>query len=333
MYNLDYSKRRSHYLRPRALTRKDMVYYKKDNETGLRYWVGLPGKAKRTYHPALGNGYFLKQAVAVPAEARKVTRVPVYEVQFAFPRRSNPRPKRYIRVARCSDRNLAAVRSRTGHTNFVGIRMGDGIHLVAHRGWVGAKPISLQRDKFNEVPIPPESMHRVRKLVCLPAMRKARAMEASDWEDASVPFQLRVKDLKRMQPGDRLRVVFLDRNWDDITWRPDVNRAGKPTRPERFFRTHWADYTHQHGAQGTVVWSWDPEPQPFEWEVNYAPGRWFPLVQGGYLSAVDDFGEWLLDGKPHWWEDLPDDMPVGFRGPAIRWADLKRMPKLWWEDE
>lgn len=169
------------------------------------------------------------------------------------------------------------------------------------------------------------------------------ALDVWAWVDAARSRWLTVADVRDLEPGDTLELVLLDRNLEDVVCSPRRGfPAGAAHHPAAFFAPQRAVYTHGGGGAGRMAWpaadageggeggraarAWETA---FEWEVEYAPGRWYPL-EGGVLPAVDSqmaalFGVARpLLGVAVAWDDLRAGTPVGWRGPALRWADLLR---------
>jgi len=89
----------------------------------------------------------------------------------------------------------------------------------------------------------------------------------------------------KLKTGQQIRVVSFPRNTGDLSLDESINPRGIAIKPERFFRNMIADYRHIKDLEETLKFKYeDKEEWPFELEVEYKPGFWFPLTDG-YLPT------------------------------------------------
>ncbi len=136
-----------------------------------------------------------------------------------------------------------------------------------------------------------------------------------------------VRDLRK---GEQLQIFNIDRNWLDtgiFEFYDENDPLSKFSRtvplPTLQIANHVKGkgdvYTHSHEQKGSVHWWWqrhEHEGLDFEWQLSYAPGRWFPLWNGKFPA------EWMIDEgitPPEHLDarDWPDSTPCGWRGPSV----------------
>lgn len=182
--------------------------------------------------------------------------------------------------------------------------------------------------------MPMSHEEKLKYLVPLPMLR-TDALDFQEWIRRAEKSYLRIRDIMNLRSGAKIKVLLLDRNTSDVTNQKQVNPSDTPTRPCKFFKTHYAIYTHKKVLSGTMMHSWQKKtdrPYDFEWDVEYLHNQWYPLTNG-LLPALDmDFYKPLIDGRPRHWTELPDAMPVGWRGPAILWSMLKNLASVYWHE-
>ena len=164
-------------------------------------------------------------------------------------------------------------------------------------------------------------------------LKSQGAIEYTHWLKKSESKCLKISDIMKLTTGQKISVVSFHRNTGDRSLESDINHRGCAIKPERFFRNMIADYRHIKNMEGTLYFKNDGDNNewPFELEVEYKPGFWYPL-KDGYLPARDPqniFGV-LLGRKVHW-KDLPKNTHVGFRGPMILLENVKKMSLVYYE--
>lgn len=163
-------------------------------------------------------------------------------------------------------------------------------------------------------------------------LKSQGALEFENWLKKSESKCLKISDILKLNPGQKIKVVSLHRNTADRSIGSEINPRGHAIKPERFFRNMIADYRHIKNMEGTLYFKneGDDNEWPFELEVEYKPGFWYPL-KDGYLPARDPqniFG--LLLGRKVHWKDLPKNTHVGFRGPMVLLENVKKMPLVYY---
>jgi hypothetical protein len=149
------------------------------------------------------------------------------------------------------------------------------------------------------------------------------ALEWGDWVDAVSPQCLTINDIQQFEPGQSYKLLVMDRNLGDVI--TQANTAMVVYQPEEFFRENTATYTHREGLSGTMIYHWrggDSEPRAFEFELEYAPDCWYPLING-CLPMVDPQGFAKFEyPEPKHWSTFPSNIRVGWRGPLMLWSKV-----------
>ena len=141
---------------------------------------------------------------------------------------------------------------------------------------------------------------------------------------AAEEYGLEIKDIARMKPGQKMKVILLDRNVGDYMHDNSGKSIGKTFDPkEKGFS--YGVYTHKSGITGILhhidVGVVDKD---FTWEVN------LQAVNGGIFWGP------LSEGVS--WKKLDPSIKVGWRGPAIDLKNANKLPKrfrhydTWWDD-
>jgi len=206
----------------------------------------------------------------------------------------------------------------------------DGEIIEIPEGYrkVTIKNIEWIKDLFCQIPIDTSQL------------KALGALDYKKWFDKSRSKWLKISDIKRLTPGEKITLVVLHRNTEDLSLDKSINSRGKAIKPSTFYRKMIAYYrpdalssgmSGMSGMSGSLRFkSINEKEWPLELEVEYKPGFWYPLVNG-YLPAKDPqniFGV-LLGRKIHW-KDLPSNTPVGWRGPMILLEDVKKMPLVYY---
>jgi hypothetical protein len=153
--------------------------------------------------------------------------------------------------------------------------------------------------------------------------KKRGKLDLKEWKEKVRDHWLTIADVKRLKPGSKLKVVLLDRNLFDYM---DEFPSNKMLPNTTLIKNTSDTYVHGRDMQGTL------HNEPFEFHVEYEKGRWYPL-QDGYLPAKDEQWGHKLLGKKTSWKNMPPTTAVGFRGPMVRVADLKRLPDFYIYEE
>jgi len=153
------------------------------------------------------------------------------------------------------------------------------------------------------------------------------------WGNQAVEkYGLEVKDIISMKPGQKMKVILLDRNVGDYMHDNSGKSTGKLFDPKKNGFTY-AIYTHRKGLSGIMdFYQIGVLEDDFTWEVN--------------IKAIPDLIEAVSGKLPFWgplpknlsYKELPPKLKVGWRGPAIRFEDASKMPNkfrhydTWWDD-
>jgi hypothetical protein len=156
---------------------------------------------------------------------------------------------------------------------------------------------------------------------CKPFIPKLKGLEWWQWVKRVAPKGLTIADIQRLKPGDKLKIILLDRNFGDTL---DATIKDNKIYPAvKALRNSHATYVHEKGLQGTLeIPTVEGEgPVPFEFHLEYAPDRWFPLVSGVLPPLL---------GKPsRKWTDFPTKTHVGYRGPMLLDSIVPSLPPFY----
>lgn len=143
---------------------------------------------------------------------------------------------------------------------------------------------------------------------------------------AITKFGLNAGDIRNMTFGQEMRVLFMDRNVGDYT---DNSILKAKFDPSVHIFMH-GTYVHGEGLTGLLRFDNGVIHAPFDWEVN------MPALLPAKASN-DDSPYWCpLDSCQQ--QDVPDDILVGWRGPAIDMVHMSELPSFirvygtWWDD-
>ena len=135
---------------------------------------------------------------------------------------------------------------------------------------------------------------------------------------AAIQFGLEIRDIVGLKTGDKLRLIFMDRNVGDYNY---GKKKGDKCDPLKEGFTY-ATYKHDKNLNGSLKWDYIDELVCFEWEVNYPCKECF----------------WGPIPKNMTHKDYDPRTKVGWRGPAIDINNCKYLPKYyvhydtWWDD-
>lgn len=160
-------------------------------------------------------------------------------------------------------------------------------------------------------------------------------LEVKEWIRHTREHHLKKSDLESLVGPTRF--LILDRSVFDIVREESVNTPNQPYQPEEFFRKNSATFTPSDTVgKGELCLHFDDEDVsgPFEFDVEYAPNRWFPLSNGILRQEVEEgtipedvnFGDY---SGVHL-SLFPSETRVGFRGPMIEWSKLHLCPSVKW---
>lgn len=141
------------------------------------------------------------------------------------------------------------------------------------------------------------------------------------WGNLAVEnYGLEIKDIMKMKPGEKIKVILFDRNVGDYMHETKIGTVYDPTK--KGLQT--ATYIHGQNLTGILIFDGINVVHPaFTWEINgtpYGKSFWCPL------SCEDDLSK------------LNKKTKIGWRGPCILLKDAKKLPKkvkhygTWWDD-
>ncbi len=132
-------------------------------------------------------------------------------------------------------------------------------------------------------------------------------------------YGLEIRDILAMKPGQKMKVILIDRNVGEYISNQKIGKKYNP-RKEGF---SFATYTHIKGLSGVLnAYDVGVISDCFEWEIN-----------GG---CNDCFWGPIPKGKTY--KDYHKQTKIGWRGPCIELSDTQYLPKYfvhyntWWDD-
>ncbi len=138
--------------------------------------------------------------------------------------------------------------------------------------------------------------------------------------EAAEQHGLEIRDILKMKPGEKMKVILMDRNVGDYLHGTKVGTKYDP-RKKGFT---YASYTHKEDLTGILdMYDIVVIHDPFQWEVN--------------MKSINDWF-WGPIPKNIKFNKLNPKIKVGWRGPAIRCTDTKHLPEnvvhygTWWDD-
>jgi hypothetical protein len=145
------------------------------------------------------------------------------------------------------------------------------------------------------------------------------------FEQETYPFQLTIKALKKLNPGDTIELLCLDRNLYDFT---DHHEENKIMSVSKFFdKAYQCKYTHINGLKGTIIFDDVDTIIPFEFHLEWKENRWFPLKDG--LLKSDEHMQFPEEYENRSWDSFDNLTRIGWRGPMIMKKYYKYLPKVY----
>jgi len=140
------------------------------------------------------------------------------------------------------------------------------------------------------------------------------------------PFHLRIDDIIKLNPGDQIDVLCLDRNIFDTTSHNEENIV---MSVKKFFQASYqGTYTHVTGLKGTFKFTnIDYEDQNFEFHIEWKKDNWYPL-KNGKLESDEQF-IFPSEFENRSWESFSSETRIGWRGPMILKKWYKYLPKVY----
>lgn len=161
--------------------------------------------------------------------------------------------------------------------------------------------------------------------------KESDALCPRTWYRKAEEYGLTIEDVLDFEPGEEVELLLLHRNIFDGTLDPKINKPKYKYTPTHFFRNEKWIYTHKKDLRGSLrLANTTIETRDFEWELEISDYnatdkdigalRWYPL-ENGKMGPL----------KNKKWNTFPKDTLVGWRGPALYWANLKDLPKITYE--
>jgi hypothetical protein len=139
-------------------------------------------------------------------------------------------------------------------------------------------------------------------------------------------FHLCIDNIRKLNPGDKLEILCLDRNVWDLTMHNEENKVMSATK--FFKKSYQGTYTHIEGLKGTFLFKdIDDQPQDFEFHIEWEKNRWYPLVDGKLQSDEQFTFPEEFENKS--WDTFSDNTRIGWRGPMILKKWFKYLPKVY----
>lgn len=142
-------------------------------------------------------------------------------------------------------------------------------------------------------------------------------------------YGLEVGDITKMKFGDKIKVIFMDRNVGDYMHGTKKGTKYEPTKQGLTYGT----YIHAEGLSGIIYLEDAGVISNFQWEINYKSlGEKYPFWCP--LNCNEECGKQHIDINK-----LNPKIKVGWRGPSVNLSVAeKHLPKYvvhyddWWND-
>lgn len=162
----------------------------------------------------------------------------------------------------------------------------------------------------------------------------------SKWACKTRDYHLTINDILNFESGKEYKILFLDRNWEDVCVWGGINRVdGKIYDPVEYFKDHYALYTHathnihnnEQCINGSIRWSFDlnnyEDWRFWEFDINFNKENWYPLRNNILPKNNGTFDSGIYEEEKHY-TDFPLNTRLGWRGPAILWSDMDHLPLI-----
>jgi len=139
------------------------------------------------------------------------------------------------------------------------------------------------------------------------------------------PFHLRIKNIIKLNKGDKLDIICLDRNLYDLTSHHEENKVLSPIN--FFDKSYKGVYIHDHNLSGTFIFDNILDNEPFEFHIEWKNNSWYPLKDGKLQS--DEQFTFPIEFENKSWNDFNIMTRIGWRGPMLLKKHLKYLPKIY----
>jgi len=157
-----------------------------------------------------------------------------------------------------------------------------------------------------------------------------KGLNIERWTRKARPSWLTIADIQGLKSGEKVDVLPLDRNVMETVEAGGI-KPNKLHPAPLFFKPNRALYEHKEGLKGKLTLLVNSEKivlDPFEFHVEVnKKDTWYPL-QDGSLPAKDPQGFVKLLGKETHWTSMSPSTHVGYRGPMLAAAALKKLPPV-----
>jgi hypothetical protein len=159
-------------------------------------------------------------------------------------------------------------------------------------------------------------------------------MNIDDWLRQVEPYYLTIQHIQDMKPGETQKFLCIDRNFYDCI--PTLTEENAIDIDVFFKDCYMIEYTHTFELTGTAIWSYNKSNKAnkkFEFEIEYAKNKWYPLKNGN-LPAEDPqgiFKELAHHDVKRNWKEYDKTTHIGWRGQMIPWNIIKNQnwPKIY----
>lgn len=155
------------------------------------------------------------------------------------------------------------------------------------------------------------------------------------WPEKTKSCHLTIQDILDLEPGETVKYLCLDRNtvWD-LSLSTKYNQPNKFYRAKEFYQNGYT-MTYTKGSdpnsiEGTLVFrsgGFVGDPQKY-FDIEYKPNHWLPFING-HVEPCHGCSKHNKEVEDKIWSP---NTRIGWRGPMIRFSDLKKLPKIYWDD-
>ncbi|AYV85418.1 MAG: hypothetical protein Satyrvirus15_15 [Satyrvirus sp.] len=141
---------------------------------------------------------------------------------------------------------------------------------------------------------------------------------------AAEKYGLEIRDILKMKPGEKMKIIFMDRNVGEYLHNPIIGHKYDPLKKGFTYGT----YTHAKDLTGKLEFDDGIKFENFQWEINAASLN----DKCGCNDFWDEISSCINI------KELNPKIKIGYRGPAIKYLDAKKLPKYyihygtWWDD-
>ena len=160
---------------------------------------------------------------------------------------------------------------------------------------------------------------------------KKLSLQIDEWLKYMKPYYLSIREINKMRRGEVRKFLCIDRNVHDLAeWNGTESKDPK----EFFAKNYIMVYRNGIDLKGEAKFEYPgstEEFRPFEFDIEYKKGFWFPLHNGKlpkYHRETEIFKELADKDVIRDWKDYPKNTHIGWRGPMISWISLDYAPDI-----